>query len=126
MIGKKFLKKFLDPERRGENMCPRLYVVRDVEVMLDSDLARLFQTTTKRLNQAVKRHLDRFPKEFMFKVTEIEFEILRSQIVTSKSGGAYHTRAWFERRGGRRNQPFVFTSLGVEMLATILKWDLED
>ena len=146
-------KKFLDPEKRGENICPRLYVVRGVEVMLDSDLARLFKTTTKYLNQVVKRHGDRFPKEFMFKVKGEEFENLRWQIATSYSRQGYgegqghkdeesyedghshedrqrivngQRHTWEDRRGGRRHLPYVFTGHGVEELATLLGWDLED
>ena len=77
--------------------------------MLDEDLAKIYQVETKVLNQAVKRNADRFPKEFMFQLTEDEYLSLRSQIVTSKSG-----------RGGRRYLPFAFTEHGVVMLSSVL------
>ena len=62
-----------------------IYEVRGVQVMLDSDLAELYQVETKALNQAVKRNLDRFPRQFMFQLNEIEFNSLRSQFVTSNT-----------------------------------------
>jgi hypothetical protein len=77
--------------------------------MLDSDLAALYGVTTKRLNEQVRRNLDRFPIDFMFQLTEIEEEILRSQIATSSEG-------W----GGRRSLPYVFTEHGALMLASVL------
>ena len=86
-----------------------IHFIRGYRVMLDSDLARIFGVTTKHLNQAVKRNLDRFPEDFMFQVTENERESLRSQIVTSNAS-----------RGGRRYLPFVFTEHGTLMLANIL------
>lgn len=61
-----------------------IYVIRGKQVMLDSDLALLYQVETKVFNQAVKRHLDRFPESFRFQLSEDEFEPLRSQLVTSK------------------------------------------
>ena len=79
-----------------------IYEIRGYQVMLDADLAKIYQVETKVLNQAVKRNIDRFPPEFMFKLTDEEFESLRSQIVTSKEG-----------RGGRRYLPFAFTEHGV-------------
>jgi hypothetical protein len=77
--------------------------------MLDSDLAALYEVSTKRLNEAVKRNLRRFPEEFMFQLTEEERESLRSQIATSNNG-----------RGGRRYSPYVFTEYGVVMLSSVL------
>lgn len=65
----------------------KIYLIRDQKVMLDSDLALLYGVPTKVLNQAVKRNLQRFPKDFMFRLSAEEFEILRSQTVTSNSGG---------------------------------------
>ena len=61
-----------------------IYTIREKQVMLDSDVARLYHYETKKLNQAVKRNIDRFPERFCFKLTKSEFEILRSQFVTSK------------------------------------------
>lgn len=77
--------------------------------MLDSDLAELYGVQTKVLNQAVKRNLDRFPEDFMFQLSENEYKILRSQIVTSRI-----------QYGGRRYFPFVFTEQGVAMLSSVL------
>ena len=77
--------------------------------MLDSDLAGLYQVPTKRLNEAVRRNLGRFPADFMFQLTEEELENLRSQIATSSSG-----------HGGRRNPPYAFTEHGVAMLSSVL------
>ncbi len=61
-----------------------IYIIRGQRVMLDSDLARLYEVETKVLNQAVKRNIERFPEDFMFQLTKNEYEVLRSQIVTSK------------------------------------------
>ena len=77
--------------------------------MLDSDLAQLYDVPTHQLNQAVKRNPKRFPKDFMFQLTEDEWESLRSQFVISKN-----------TRGGRRYAPNVFTEHGVSMLSTVL------
>lgn len=76
----------------------RIYEIRGCRVMLDFDLAELYQVSTKALKQAVKRNLQRFPEDFMFEMNIEEWEILRSQIVTS---------SW----GGTRYMPFVFTEL---------------
>ena len=73
--------------------------------MLDSDLATLYGVDTRVLVQAVKRNIDRFPDDFMFHLTAVEFQALRSQIVTSKPAG----------RGGRRVAPYAFTEQGVAM-----------
>src|SRR5579884_396668 len=79
----------------------RILTVRGQNVMLDSDLADLYQVLTKNLNKAVQRNRDRFPADFMFQLTQKEFEALRFQIGTSNGG-----------RGGRRYLPFVFTQEG--------------
>lgn len=83
-------------------------VVRGQKVMVDSDLAALYEVSTGVLNQAVRRNRERFPEDFMFQLTVEEVEILRSQIVIS---------SW----GGRRYAPFVFTEHGVAMLASVLR-----
>lgn len=85
----------------------KIYIIRGLKVMLDSDLAYLYEVDTKVLNQAVKRNLDRFPDDFMFQLPDEEWNNLRSQIVTSK-------------RGGKRYNPYVFTEQGVAMLSGIL------
>ncbi len=92
----------------NENIETRIYQIRNTKVMLDSDLAKLYQVETKRINEAIKNNPDKFPYDFMFKLTKDEEEILRSKISTS---------SW----GGRRYNSKVFTEQGVYMLATILK-----
>ncbi len=87
----------------------QIYQIRNQRVMLDKDLAELYGVTTKRLNEQVKRNLDRFPEDFMFQLTKPEWESLRSQIATSNNG-----------RGGRRYYPRVFTEHGAIMLASVL------
>jgi ORF6N domain-containing protein len=90
----------------------RIFVVRGRQVMLDEDLADLYGVETKRLVQQVKRNLKRFPADFMFQLTRVEAEALRSQIATSNDG-----------RGGRRYAPYVFTEQGVAMLSGVLRSD---
>lgn len=93
-----------------------IYEIRGKQVMLDSDLAKLYNCTngTKEINQAVKRNIEKFPKDFYFMLTEQEYINLKSQFVTS-SLNSY---------GGRRNTPHVFTELGVAMLSSILKTEI--
>ena len=86
----------------------KIYEVRGHKVMLDFDLAELYEVETKRLKEAVRRNIDRFPDDFMFELKEIEFKTLRSQFASSK-------------RGGMRYYPFAFTEQGVAMLSTVLK-----
>lgn len=78
--------------------------------MLDSDLAALYDVGVKALNQAVRRNKDRFPADFMFRLTAREAALLRSQIVTANTG-----------RGGRRSVPYAFTEQGVAMLSSVLR-----
>jgi len=85
----------------------KIYIIRGKKVMLDEDLAELYQVETKRLNEQVRRNNDRFPDDFMFKLTKKEFENLKSQIATS---------SW----GGRRKLPLAFTEQGVSMLSGVL------
>lgn len=88
----------------------RIYLIRDHKVMLDDDLAELYQVETRRLNEQVKRNIDRFPLDFMFQLTEEEWENLMSQNATS---------SW----GGRRKLPYAFTEHGVLMLSSVLSSD---
>lgn len=81
----------------------RIYLIRGQKVMLDSDLAQLYQVPTKRLNESVKRNLDRFPEDFMFQLNPNELDNWRSQIATSNSGA----------KMGLRRPPYVFTELGL-------------
>ncbi len=92
--------------------------------MLDSDLAELYGVKIKVLNQAVKRNIERFPREFMFQLTESEFEILKSQFVTSsaKDGIRSQIVTLKEQRGHHRKYlPYAFTEQGVAMLSGVLK-----
>ncbi len=89
-----------------------IYVIRGQQVMLDSDLARLYEVETKRLKEQVKRNINRFPTDFMFELTKDETLSLRSQFATSNQDGG---------RGGNRYMPFVFTENGVAMLSSVLK-----
>ena len=85
----------------------KIFIIRGKKVMIDRDLALLYEVETKVLNQAVKRNIKRFPEEFMFQLSEDEFKNLRSQIVTS---------SW----GGQRYCPYAFTENGVAMLSSVL------
>ena len=104
------------PAQRVER---RILLIRNQKVMLDADLAALYEVETKILNQAVRRNIERFPEDFMFQLTPEEddlakeflnADLLRSQIVTSNTG-----------RGGRRYQPLAFTEQGVAMLSSVLR-----
>jgi ORF6N domain len=84
-------------------------------VMLDSDLAILYQVETRVFNQAVKRNSNRFPERFRFQLTEEEYKNLRSQFVTSSEENTH---------GGRRYMPYAFTEQGIAMLSAVLKSDI--
>lgn len=88
----------------------RIYEIRGQKVILDFDLAILYETETKRLKEAVKRNMSRFPSDFMFELSKVEFESLRTQFATSK-------------RGGIRYAPYAFTEQGIAMLSSVLKSD---
>jgi hypothetical protein len=92
----------------------RILLARGQKVMLDADLASLYGVATKALVQAVKRNPARFPRDFMFHLTEQEVANLRSQIVTSSS---VLSAGW----GGRRNAPYAFSEQGVAMLSSVLR-----
>lgn len=91
----------------------KIYEIRGQRVMLDFDLAELYQVETRTLKQAVRRNIERFPSDFMFEITESEYNYLKnsmtSQIVISNE------------RGGRRYMPFAFTEQGVAMLSSVLR-----
>ena len=91
-----------------------IFTVRGVQVMLDSDLAKIYQVETRVFNQSVKRNESRFPPNFRFRLSMEEYRFLISQIVTSKEGR-------LETRGGRQKAPYVFTEQGIAMLSGILK-----
>src|SRR5687767_8342739 len=88
----------------------RIYLIRGHKVMLDSDLADLYQVPTKRLNEAVRRNLKRFPDDFMFQLSKPELENGRSQFATPKPAA----------KMGLRRPPYAFTELGVAMLSSVL------
>ncbi|MDB6071086.1 MAG: hypothetical protein JWL81_2257 [Verrucomicrobiales bacterium] len=110
----------LNPTLRTIHLAPLVQRIRHENVILDSDLADLYGVPAKVLNQAVKRNIERFPDDFMFRLTEEEFTalrksskadtVLRSQIVTTK-----------DPRGGRRSHPYAFTEQGVAMLSSVLR-----
>jgi hypothetical protein len=104
----------------------RIYEIRGERVMLDSDLAALYETQTKNLNLAVKRNLKRFPKDFMFQLSNDEFEELRFQIETSKmSTNTLKSHVVVSpNRGGRAYLPYVFTEQGIAMLSGVLNSDM--
>ena len=107
-------------ELTNEEIKNLIYTIRGKQVMIDSDVAMLYHYETKKVNQAVKRNIDRFPDRFCFRLTKSEFDVLRSQIVTSKMETDNKT----ENRGGRRELPYVFTEQGIAMLSGILKSDI--
>jgi len=90
-----------------EIVISKIYYIRELKVMLDSDLAELYEVETRVLNQQVKRNQDRFPDDFMFQLTETEWELLKSQNTSP---------TW----GGRRKPPYAFTEHGVLMLSSVL------
>lgn len=91
----------------------KIYIIRNKKIMLDRDLAELYGVQTKVLNQAVKRHLKRFPEDFMFQLNEEEMNNWKSQIVTSN-----------KIKMGLRKNPYAFTELGVSMLSSVLNTEL--
>ncbi len=115
----------------------KIYEVRGLKVMLDFDIAQLYEVETKALNQAVKRNIIRFPEDFMFRLTASEWEIMLSQFVigstdlnTSQIVTSSQTKNnnWSQivtssqkHRGGNQKLPFVFTEHGVTMLASVLR-----
>ena len=114
----------------------RIYAIRGVQVMLDSDLAEIYKVQTKHLKEAVKRNIKRFPGDFMFEPTNEEVENLRSQIATSSSENQSDLDAkpilrsqsatssledpFLKQHGGSRYKPFAFTEAGIGMLSSIL------
>ena len=115
----------------------RIYEIRGERVMLDFDLAELYEVPTRVLNQAVKRNIKRFPEDFMFRLTTIEWELmrsqivitpddltLRSQIVISKTNDPLRSQiVTLEGRGGSRYLPYAFTEQGIAMLSSVLNSD---
>ncbi|MDE6753843.1 MAG: ORF6N domain-containing protein [Muribaculaceae bacterium] len=109
-----------------------IHIIRGQQVMLDSDLARLYGVETRRLNEQVKRNIDRFPEDFMFQLTKEDVGNLMSQIATSSLGSQFatlnksiedhkHQETGTHNWGGTRKLPFVFTENGVAMLSSVLR-----
>ncbi len=92
-----------------EHFVPRIFIVRGEKVILDAELAQIYGVNTARLNQQLTRNLKKFPRDFVFRLTSIEFKRLMLQFATSK-----------KRRGGRRKLPWAFTEHGAIMIATVL------
>ena len=93
-----------------EQVAERIYIIRDIRVMLDRDLAALYSVETRVLKQAVRRNIERFPDDFMFELTPDEFKNWRSQFVTSNAD-----------KMGLRYSPMAFTELGIAMLSSVLR-----
>lgn len=102
-----------------ETLKDKIYFIRGQQVMLDSDLAKIYGYTTKAFNQQIQRNIEKFDDDFMFQLTKEEYsDILRSQIVTSRNN-------YFKGQdGGTRYLPYAFTEQGIYMLMTVLKGDL--
>lgn len=100
-----------------EQIESHIFLIRGQKVMLDEDLAALYEVETKALNRAVKRNLDRFPEDFMFQLSADEFANLRFQSGTSSIRSQIDTSRW----GGRRYPPYAFTEQGVSMLSSVLR-----
>jgi len=94
-----------------EKIQTKIYEIRGLKVMLDFDLAELYEVETKVLNQAVKRNIDRFPDDFIFQISRDEYNSLRSQFVTLETGRGKYTKYL----------PYAFTEQGVSMLSSVLK-----
>ncbi|MEA2099403.1 MAG: ORF6N domain-containing protein, partial [Campylobacterota bacterium] len=111
-----------------ENIQNKIFTIRGLQVMLDEDLAGLYQVESKRLNEQVKRNIDRFPEHFRFQLTEDEYKNLRSQIATSSLSNSLRSQiatlnldSENNRGKHRKYLPYVFTEQGVAMLSAILK-----
>ena len=107
-----------------------IYEIRGQRVMLDFDLAEMYGVETRRLNEQVKRNIERFPEDFMFQLTKGEHEILKSQIATSNLSENQNVAVSItqiatskpkERRGGTQKRPYAFTENGVAMLSSVLR-----
>lgn len=107
-----------NPNSDTDSIEEMIFIIRGKKVMLDSDLAIIYGVETRRLNEQVKRNIDRFPEHFMFQLTKQEERNLMSQIATSSL-----QRTELQQHGGRRKAPHVFSEHGAVMLASVLKSD---
>ena len=125
-------------ELTNEEIKSLIYTIRNKQVMLDSDVAMLYHYETKKINQAVKRNIERFPEEFCFQLNENEFEVLRCQFVTLNKNNLNATLESNSLRSQivtlnentgrgkhRKYLPYVFTEQGIAMLSGLLKSDIE-
>ncbi|HLS70823.1 MAG TPA: ORF6N domain-containing protein, partial [Chitinophagaceae bacterium] len=110
--------EFILTQKEIEN---RIFTIRDIQVMVDYHLAELYQVETKRLNEQVKRNNKRFPKHYMFQLTQKEWEDLQSQIATTEKNNNLQSQIATAKR---RSLPYVFTEQGVAMLASVLNSDI--
>lgn len=99
----------------------KVYIIRGQQVMLDKDLAEIYGYEVKKLNQQVKRNIERFPEDFMFRLSNSEIDSVRSQIVTSRKKDFFAGQ-----KGGRRYLPYAFTEQRIYMLATVLRGKLAE
>lgn len=100
----------------------RIYMIRGQRVMLDRDLSELYDVTTGRLNEAVKRNIERFPEDFMFRLDKDEWTRLKSQFaISNKKVDAMKSQIAISNRGGDRALPYAFTELGIAMLSSVLR-----
>ena len=106
-----------------ERIVNKIHIIRDQKVMLDFDLAVLYEVETRRLNEQVKRNIDRFPKDFMFRLTSKEWKNMMSQIATSSSEIPMRSQIATSSQIKRQSRllPYAFTEHGVTMLASVLK-----
>jgi len=109
---------------KPENLARFVFFIRSEKVMLDSDLARLYGVEARALNQAVARNRKRFPADFMFQLTDKEYERIRSQFVTTSGRAALHSSQTVmssRKHRGRHYRPYAFTEQGVAMLSSVLR-----
>ncbi len=108
------------PQKSPKPIDDLIQTTRGQKVILDTDLAELYGVPVKRLNEQVKRNMERFPADFMFQLTAEEWAVLRSQIATTKTYLIDNKGATVDSRGGRRTPPYAFTEHGAIMASTIL------
>ena len=99
----------------------KIYEIRGHKVMLDYEIAEMYEVETKRINEQVKRNIERFPEDFMFQLTENEWEMMRLQIVTTSDSNWSQIATSSKKHRGKSYLPFAFTEHGVTMLATVLR-----
>jgi hypothetical protein len=121
MISLRAFDSTMSSTRKIDNVESAIYLIRGQRVMLDCDLAAIYQVTTKRLNEQLRRNRKRFPKDFAFQLTAEEFTNLKSQIATSSLRSKFVTSS---SHGGKRKLPWVFTEHGALMLASVLNSDI--